>query len=607
MITDTHPRQSRRRYMNNPFIQSSEKDDVFKSIEQLYKDIERNVKNTGFKEGNQTHARIRGTKKLVERLYESEKLSDHELDEDGNCKHTLDWTAYVPVQILYFEYLSRKYNLSCNMNLNRMHKSPIRYAFELFGLVINVYNDEKKYNPNILKDQLKNKRLAEEFSKCIGNETSDSMNVYPYYVRVGFYNNEGKPTGGHANLLLIRPNLGLIEYFEPHGIHFQSNNYKKNKTQIKQITNAVRNFAEQFNLHGSSIGRKPYTLILPHLTCPQLEGKSSGVQSIESSASHKTCHEKNRGYCAAWSFFVLELVLMNPKRTLRDTQESVLDYIQTKYTNEKDFYQSYQTIDVILRTIIRSYIRHIYKSLTTFVNMIYDKSFTTDKEVSDFLTKSHNENFSKFLDNYTLYLKLLKFIDNESIQSPNELQQKVDELQYEKGPTIINDLISSEEEIERNKMIIDNIVQKMKNNELLWLPKSKLDNSNKRKGKSAEENSFFNSFDIAINNTGKQPVPLLPNHKMVNNVDILREELEITENLLEEERDESDKLKDIIKKKDKEITDLKKDNLKLINHIGNLKRENKTMKLKLKEKIIKLQLRPNTRSMTKRKTLKATH
>ena len=605
----------RRRYVDNPFMQSSKENDVFESIEKLYKEVEIKSQNIGVKEGAQDRVRLRGTKKLVDRLYETETLADFQVDNDGNCKHTLDWTATLPVQVLYIEYLSRKYNLTCNMNLNRMYKNPNFYEIQSIGLYIHVYDDEQTFHQNKLRDQSINKKLAEDFSECIGNETVDPMKVYPYYVRLMFHDNKDKIYKSHANILLVRPNLGIIEYFEPHGLHFNQGYHKQYKTTIKQINDAVRYFAEQFNLHGSTLGRKSYTLILPHLTCPQLDGIFKGVQNLEARAGDKTCHEKDRGYCAAWSFFVLELVLMNPKRTLRDTQESVLEHMQTKYTDEKDFSQSYQTIETILRTIIRSYIRHIYKSLATFVSVIYDKTFATERELSDFIKGTNKKPYySTFLVYFSLYLKFMKIIEDEAIQSPNEFQQKIDEMNFENGPTTIDDSTYSQEEIEQNKRLVDKVVQNIKTYDLLWLP-------NKRKGEGSEKKLFSNSFDMALNNNGNKPTLLLPN-KTTSSVDLLREELDTTEKLLEEETDVTDKLKEDIANKDKEIAKMKKENANKDKEIENLKKlvknlqkKNKTMKLKLnRQKNINLRLssKPKLRLSSKPKsnvrgTLKASY
>ena len=99
----------------------------------------------------------------------------------------------------------------------------------------------------------------------------------------------------HQNLLIYRPQKGVVERFEP-----DFNEYASYAT----INDRLKTLFEETLV--PVLGPVRYTF--EHPACPVLK---KSVQELEASASAKP-REEGIGYCQMWSLFVMEAVLMNP-------------------------------------------------------------------------------------------------------------------------------------------------------------------------------------------------------------------------------------------------------------------------------------------------------
>jgi hypothetical protein len=124
----------------------------------------------------------------------------------------------------------------------------------------------------------------------------------------------------HANMLIYRPKLGLVEHFEPHGSWFRGG--------PNNIAHVIRNSLENLweNQLKSWIGQVFFLYSL--MVCPDI----NGLQKLS-----------GEGVCALWSCFIAEFVLMNPKVTTRDLMANILDIIKNDKSYAKNIIYGYIT------------------------------------------------------------------------------------------------------------------------------------------------------------------------------------------------------------------------------------------------------------------------
>ena len=115
---------------------------------------------------------------------------------------------------------------------------------------------------------------------------------------------------GHSNILIIRPNLNTIEHFEPFGNDLtNSASAPLIQTVRESISALVDDVNKLIHRYGNHVN--PFTYINPHdvMDCPVRSGGFQGME--EKSKLTILAH----GFCAAWCYFIMELVLCNPKLT----------------------------------------------------------------------------------------------------------------------------------------------------------------------------------------------------------------------------------------------------------------------------------------------------
>ena len=538
----TNSRRSSRRDIYNPRQFDEE---IHQSIEDIYDTIEQQNKKKSRHNSGNMDLRLDGTQKLVEVLFEQEEKGD---------SSPVDWVGILPIKFMYIEHIIQKYNLNCTSptldNATGMASSS--------GLIFNIHDDAKEFE----KAKPKSNKIISDFAKnlvaCMNNNKNQKL--VPVQLKLQF-----SDSTAHANLLLVRPNLGVVEHFEPHGPSLNHDSRMKSVNRISQINQNIRFFTECLNREQK---RVKYKAVLSHLTCPYLEGAYYGVQTLESRYKDKTKHEQNGGYCLAWSYFVLELVLMNPDNTLRYVQESVLRYLKVRYM--KTYYSkpnetpSSQVIQSILRSIIRSYSRHIFETILKFTNFFYGRAFRTITGINNFLKKSgtDGDNIRRFKERFGMYLKITKLIEDENIKSLDDVQTRIhNEIESESGKTIFNDI-----HVRKKIAMVNDIIKRMKKNPNL---KSTKTNSTRK------STIPFNKFDFGIRpNNKNQPLVFRLKETREN---ILQKKIETMQAKAEREKKECDELRKTLRKKGEEIILLKNEN-------DDLKKERNTLSLKIKNK-----------------------
>lgn len=275
----------------------------------------------------------------------------------------VDWWGKDHIIFFYQCYLYLKYNIACNDIIYPTFDKPLiqsemRYNVEM--------NENTPLHPSLEKkneDEIDMK--ISQVEKCINK----SMFLIPIMLGVAVYEN-GKLYGYHANLLLIRPELGIVEHYEPHGMMIMGD-----KNLFQQLKTLGERFTEKLNNKLSL----ELSFESTEKTCPLIDGISTGFQREETfsvrhnrDSSHlpTSLHERNSGYCAAWSFFVLEMTLLHKSLSIKHVQQILIDLLNRDKSH-------YKTRDKLL-TIIRLYSSHIYRCIYPYYNVILKTKYSMD-------------------------------------------------------------------------------------------------------------------------------------------------------------------------------------------------------------------------------------
>jgi len=213
--------------------------------------------------------------------------------------------------------------------------------------------------------------LATYIRACMNN----NVKVIVIHISIGIYM-AGKVRSGHANILIFRVNEKTIERYEPHGSQ----------------SGLGDNVSEDIDAYLTKLfGEKDFTDVVgkiaykdPSAICPKLDG----LQAIENK-SKNAIKEKEPGYCALWSLFFMEMVLMNQEMSSRDINKAIFDY-----TREQP--------DIVLN-VIRGYVIYAENLIDDVINdakpelgkFRYDKSgidrLILDTDIDKYVIKTAND------------------------------------------------------------------------------------------------------------------------------------------------------------------------------------------------------------------------
>jgi hypothetical protein len=171
-------------------------------------------------------------------------------------------------------------------------------------------------------------------------------------------------TSGHANMLIYRPFMNLIERFEPSYQNHQGNpslNAELTMLFEQKLKNKLGKYVPKFEMPQAEMNKALEKLNLP---------KPRGLQFLEMDAPDLR-KEEDGGYCQMWSLFVMECILINPEKPTKDIIQECYDV-----SNADPQY---------LRDVMRGYVQNmndeIQKSMGTKTSI--KKRFTAEQAKLD--------------------------------------------------------------------------------------------------------------------------------------------------------------------------------------------------------------------------------
>ena len=241
------------------------------------------------------------------------KMRQYVIDIMNNYKENSpvsNWAGDARIRNTLIEYYSKKYLNSCLTFL------PIYY---------NSKNDLSTENQDNIKD------CVDEIEDCIkvkGKNISIAI-----YFRMFLIDG-----GGHANLLIFKPNKNTLEWFEPHGAFYNLEKENKiNKNNEMFISYFIQCLQENETIHNGEIN-----LVKPEDICPCPD---FGFQAIE---QQSTLPKLTTGYCSLWSLLMMKLALKFQHKTLKEIREKILEIYHDKDDLRKLMYGFSNEISNIL-------------------------------------------------------------------------------------------------------------------------------------------------------------------------------------------------------------------------------------------------------------------
>jgi hypothetical protein len=186
---------------------------------------------------------------------------------------------------------------------------------------------------------------------------------------------------GHANMLIYRHNTSTIEHFEPHGESINAPvQFKKWTNSVIHILQKIVNKMNQINIKKNNFYYKtPIQYIKPNELCPL----RFGFQGLESTLPNK--RNEGKGFCAMWSVFYAELILLNPKVDGKIILKTILKWIN----DEKNA--------MYVKNIIRGYVHVIHEEMNDILKTELNTNFIQFSKTQ--------ETFNKYSQIYKLLMK----------------------------------------------------------------------------------------------------------------------------------------------------------------------------------------------------------
>ena len=234
---------------------------------------------------------------------------------NGNIP-TIDYTSSDTISDIIQIYLHKKYKQNCpiySINLHSEERSVYLKKFykenqEALRNRKNIHTfkefleDLKKDNKRDYNEWDVNKFLK-DLKLCL--ETGEKLIVIPFRM----------PT--HLNMLFIKTETREIIRFEPHGSSYLGSY----KTAEKETNTFLENLTTQINTYLELKPNRRFKYITPYEVCPRGVNETiyKGFQSLDFSGKvfkdgNPTLLKNNNksGFCALWSWFFAECVLVNP-------------------------------------------------------------------------------------------------------------------------------------------------------------------------------------------------------------------------------------------------------------------------------------------------------
>jgi len=268
-------------------------------------------------------------KPVVNRIEEKVK----EFEQLGREKLAVDYEPDWLISEIAFVNLMKKYGGNC-----------IPAGIETrIGLHLNFLNKDPGF---YLSSASFIKKFGESLKDCIQRGVS-AICIPLGLVYPDDPNDKMSGGAGHANMLVYRPFQRIVERFDPNGSQLPGS-----RTTNRGINELLIQLFEK-NLT-PWIGEVSFRD--PAETCPMtfgfqhLEGHLEGIAEREGG-----------GFCAMWSIFFVEMVILNPDKPTRDILAEVLDITK----RDKHY----------LKSVIRGYVLDVEKGLDCLLKMLGKPGF----------------------------------------------------------------------------------------------------------------------------------------------------------------------------------------------------------------------------------------
>jgi len=244
--------------------------------------------------------------------------------------------------------------------------------------------------------------------------------------------------GGHANLLIIKPEIKTAYRMEHHGQGLQGGG--KDDDAINKLLDDMFKNKDLIK----AIGKFKY--VPPSETCPVIsKSVRQGFQSMENHYFHSLSDSEQKrlraleagGFCQAWTFFMMELYMLNPETTIEDIYIIAHDELE----NDPESF----------RELIRGYIIDVNKELKEFTEFSMGKKGTeTDTKIIEY----YDQELKKLIDEQKLKAKikqeeLLRKLTEQFFGKDSDTNEKIEKIEE-----ITNEM---KENKEKNKYLQDQV------------------------------------------------------------------------------------------------------------------------------------------------------
>ena len=289
------------------------------------------------------------------------------LEEKGQ-QYVVSGIHYQPRDILesiMYEYLIEKYNINnCFLFVNFDYGLKPLFFLNItqFGLLS---EDDDDY---LLKYQKYVYKMIKLIMNCIQKIQNTKQDILIIPVRIT--SEEDNDIGSHANMLIYRKSLNVLEHYEPHGKKYRS------RTNIHSIINKIMKIiVNKMNTLNKQDKYKYYKgkikYIPPNNTCIY----NKGLQLIEGElfASENIREIESDGLCVIWAIFFAEMTLLNPSLSSKEIMDNIIELIDSPATN---------TMSQKAKNIIRGYLEYIYNSINPIIEKIIGEDMTQVDETT---------------------------------------------------------------------------------------------------------------------------------------------------------------------------------------------------------------------------------
>ena len=261
----------------------------------------------------------------------------------------IDYSANDLIDMIMYTYLIEKYNSNCFMyghfyGWRNLPYKPFTIDISKSGLLGNDYY-LAKYQKYVYKHIML-------ILNCIMKikDTQEEIIIIPLII---YDSQDPNHTISHANMLIYRKTLNVIEHYEPHGKDMAVINDTINK-DVNKILNIIVNKMNKINKTNNNkyFSNGDIKYMPPSNICPH----DYGFQVIEEGLIlPKNIKNKSVGFCKLWSLFFAEMTLANPQLSSKEIFDYIFDNLKHNALKTK--------------TIIRGYLEIIYDKV---INIIRD-------------------------------------------------------------------------------------------------------------------------------------------------------------------------------------------------------------------------------------------